>query len=214
MTCFSTLTKAIKLHIQHYDLFCVKCLEKLYMTNSEFISLDIYWAAPCFTNHILKSPFLIQESITSTQAEPLHVLSVPHKVQSVGRPTAAQVRTELFPLLHAFHHSFTFLPLKYSPQPLSSHLLKSYPLKDSSQIPTIFFRMTSLLKPWQHILSLIEHLTYVLLCCNYLNFSYLYPNQVLKLLYQDCVSSVFSSSIVTVAITSPAHKCLVHASRG
>lgn len=40
MTCFSTLTKAVKVHIQHYDLFCVKMFrKKLYMTNSEFISL-------------------------------------------------------------------------------------------------------------------------------------------------------------------------------
>ena len=86
MTCFSTLTKTVKLHIQHYDLFCVKMFrKKLYMTNSEFISLTFIELLPHFTNHFLKSPFLIQESITSTQAEPLHVLSVPHKVQSAGK---------------------------------------------------------------------------------------------------------------------------------
>lgn len=179
MTCFSTLTKAIKLHIQHYDLFCVKMFrKKLYMTNSEFISL--WHLLSCF--HVSQIIFWKVHSSSRRASlllkqNPYMYWVSPTKCNQWGDPTAAQVRTELFPLLHAFHHSFTFLPLKYSPQPLSSHLLKSYPLKDSSQIPTIFFRMTSLLKTMAAYFISNRALNICTLCCNYLNFSYLYPNQ-------------------------------------
>ena len=176
----------------------LQCLE-LYLTNSEFISL--WHLLSCFhdfTNHFLKSPFLIQESITSTQAEPFHVLRVPQKMQSVERAhSGSGIHRTLSapPCLSSLIH---FSPLKCSPQLLSSHVLKSYPLKGSSQIPTIFFRMTSLPKAMAAYFISNRALNMFTLCCNYLNFSWLYPNQFKNSLQ---VSSVFSSSIVT-AITS------------